>query len=1029
MERAGFKSTTPSALWRDRNYSQPRLFFTDNWLWFANSFWKKDAKNMNSSKTKIVVLLVVALSGAIAFLNFSGPNRSRSTAGIDRVNPRSPDSAARVREVYGKLPLAFEQNRGQADEATNFRARGAGYTLSLSPTEAVFVLARGTDETSSAMVDMKLVGADPGAAVEGRNELEGKVNYLIGNDPAEWRTNIPIFSRVHYSQVYPGIDVIYYGNQRRLEYDFVVAPGSDAGAIALEFAGAEKMEMEVATGDLLLGIGEKTIRQHKPIVYQEINGGRRKIEGRYAIRSSGQVGFEVGEYDASAALIIDPVLEYSTFLGGNGSGENEVATSIAVDSAGNAYVAGYTDSTDFPIANAVQGTHAGVIDVFVTKLNAAGSALVYSTYLGGNAFDGCGGIAVDSAGNVYLAGSTASSNFPTVNAVQAAWGGNASPDAFVAKLNAAGSALVYSTYLGGNSFDGASSIAVDSTGNAYVTGGTGSTNFPTVNALQSAFTSPADAFVTKINAAGSALVYSTYLGGIGDDHGSSIAVDSTGSVYVTGATYSTNFPTANALQATRGGDRDAFITKVNAAGSALVYSTYLGGSDMDFANSIAVDSAGNAYATGATFSINFPTANALQNAIGGQSDAFVTKLNAAGSALVYSTYLGGNGYDVGSDIALDAASNAYVTGSTLSTNFPTVNAFQSAIGHVDFDDVFVTKFNAAGSALVYSSYLGGTDYDYGSGIALDSAGNAYVTGSTSSRCFPTSTGAFDTTWSFGFPDAFITKVSETAQPSTLTPCPSQLLNIATRTRVLAGDGVLIGGFIVTGNDGAGKRMLIRGIGPSLNVPGALANPTLELYDSFAGNPPFASNDDWITHRAEVEATGIPPSNDLESAIVITLQPGAFTVVLRGQNNGVGIGVVEVYDLDAAAPAMLANISGRGFVGTGDNVMIGGFIVGGSGSADARVIVRGLGPSLSALGVTGPLPDPVIDLKNANGTTLLSNDDWQQGQPTEITSLGLAPSDSRESALVASLPHGNYTAILRGKNNTTGVGVVEVYNVP
>jgi Beta-propeller repeat len=983
---------------------------------------------MNSSKTKTIAFAALALSGAIAFLNLAGTNPSRSTAAIDRAKLEA-DSVAQVREAYGKLPLAFEQNRGQANEATNFRARGAGYTLSLSPAEAVFILTRGTDDTSSAVVDLKLVGADPAAAVEGRNELEGKVNYLIGNDPAQWRTNIPIFSRVHYSQVYPGIDVIYYGNQRRLEYDFVVAPGSDAGAIALEFAGAEKMEVDGATGDLLLRIGEKIIRQHKPIVYQETDAGRREVEGHYALRSNGRVGFEVGEYDASAALIIDPVLEYSTFLGGNGSGENEIATSIAVDSTGNAYVAGNTDSTDFPIANAVQGTQAGVADVFVSKLNAAGSALIYSTYLGGNGFDGCSGIAVDSAGNVYLAGATLSSNFPTVNAVQATWGGNASSDAFVAKLNAAGSALVYSTYLGGTGSDGAAAIAVDSTGNAYVTGGTESTNFPTANAFQSALASPADAFVTKFNAAGSALVYSTYLGGIGEDRGRSIAVDSTGSVYVTGYTYSANFPTANALQAARAGDRDAFVTKVNPAGSALVYSTYLGGSDMDFGNSIAVDSAGNAYATGATFSTNFPTANALQNANAGLSDAFVTKLNAAGSALIYSTYLGGNGFDVGSGIALDAGRNAYVTGSTESTDFPTANAFQGAIGYPGFDDVFLTKVNAAGSALVYSSYLGGTDYDFGMGIALDSAGNAYVTGSTSSRCFPTTTGAFDTTWGFGFPDAFITKVSDTAQPSTLTPCPSQLLNIAARTRVLAGDGVLISGFIVTGSDSAGKRMLIRGIGPSLSVPGALANPILELYDSFVQNPPFVTNDDWITNRAEVEATGIPPSNDLESAIVITLQPGAFTAVLRGKNNGVGIGVLEVYDLDAGAPAILSNISGRGFVGTGDNVMIGGFIAGGEGTADTRVVVRGLGPSLSAFGVTGALPDPIIDLKNANGATLISNDDWQQGQPTEINSLGLAPSDTRESALIVALPHGNYTAILRGKGNTTGIGVVDIYHVP
>ena len=962
---------------------------------------------------------------------------------------------AQAREAYGQLPLSFEENRGQANESVDFVARGPGYALALSPTEAIFALQKpddgdrngaasqvrkisnslsqpdqvsGIHPTKSTVLRMNLVGANPAAKAAGQNELEGRVNYFIGNDPAKWRKRISTFGRVRYTEVYPGIDLVYYGNQRRLEYDFVVGPGRDARAIALEFLGADEVEVDAATGDLLIRVAKETVRQHKPVVYQEINGTRREVEGRYAVRSGGRVGFEIGQYDASAALIIDPVLQYSTFLGGNGKGGNEVATTIAVDSSGNAYVAGYTDSTDFPIANAIQATQAGNIDVFVTKLNAAGSALVYSTYLGGSAFDGCSGIAVDSAGNVYLAGATASSNFPTVNPVQATWAGNASPDAFVAKLNAAGSALVYSTYLGGSNFDGASDIAVDSAGNAYVTGGTGSTNFPTANALQSSFAGIADGFITKFNAAGSALVYSTYLGGSGEDHPNSIAVDSTGSVYVAGYTYSTNFPTANAIQAIRGGDRDGFVTKVNAAGTALVYSTYLGGIDMDFANSIAVDSAGNAYVTGTTSSANFPTANAIQSIFGGELDAFVTKLNAAGSALVYSTYLGGNRYEIGSGIALDSARNAYVTGSTISTNFPTANAFQSAIGQVELDDVFVTKLNAAGSALVYSSYLGGTDYDNGYGIAVDSAGNAYVTGSTSSRCFPTTTGAFDTTWSLGFPDGFVTKVSETAQPSTLTPCPSQLLNIATRTRVLPGDGALIGGFTVTGGNII-KRMLIRGLGPSLNVPGALANPTLELYDSFAGNPPFRSNDDWITNRAEVEATGIPPSNDLESAIVISLQPGPFTAVLRGKDNGVGIGVVEVYDLNPDAGPILSNISGRGFVGTGDNVMIGGFIVGGSGSADARVVVRGLGPSLSAFGVAGALPDPIVDLKNANGTTLMSNDDWQQGQPTQINSLGLAPSDTHESALVITVPHGNYTAILRGKGNTTGIGVVEIYNVP
>ena len=928
---------------------------------------------------------------------------------------------AQTREAYGKLPLSFEANRGQADESINFLARGAGYTLALSPTDATFLLARGSDE-SSTVLRMNLVGANPGAAVEGLNKLEGKVNYLIGNDPPKWRTNIPTFSRVRYSEVYPGIDVVYYGNQRGLEYDLVVGPGRNPGAITLAFANAQRIEVEGATGDLLMGIGEKTIRQHRPIVYQETIAGRRQVQGRYALRGDRQVGFEVGEYDASAALIIDPVLEYSTFLGGNGSDQAE---SIAVDSTGNAYVAGFTESTDFPIAHAAQGTKAGVFDVFVTKLNAAGTALVYSTYIGGSDSELCWGLAVDSAGNAYVTGSTVSTNFPTVNALQSTSGGGGWSDAFVAKLNAAGSALVYSTYLGGNKSDFANSIAVDSTGSAYVTGYTESPNFPTANALQSGFGGTADAFVTKLNAAGTALVYSTYLGGSSEDRGDGIAVDSAGNAFVTGSTLSSNFPTANALQAVRGGDRDAFVTKLNVAGTALVYSTYLGGVSIEFSDGIALDSAGNAYVTGATLSTNFPTANALQSSTGGSFDAFITKLNATGTALVYSTYLGGDDLESGNSIALDSAGRAYVTGVTLSANFPTANAFQGTIGRAGFEDAFVAKLNAAGSALVYSTYLGGTDRDNAFGIAVDSAGNAYVAGQTSSRCFPTTAGAFDTSWPLG-EEAFITKISETAQQSALTPCPSQLLNVATRLRVLTGESALIGGFIITGNEG--KRVIIRGIGPSLTgIQGALANPTLQLFDS--GQFLVGSNDDWKQNQTEVQNTGIPPTHDLESAIVTTLQPGAYTAVLRGQNNGIGIGVVEVYDLDPAANATVANIGSRGFVETGDNAMIGGFIIGGNGQADARVVIRGLGPSLAAFGITNALQNPTLDLKNANGTTLISNDDWQQGQPTEINQLNLAPGDSRESALVAVLPHGNYTAILRGKNNTTGVGVVEVYNVP
>jgi hypothetical protein len=414
----------------------------------------------------------------------------------------------------------------------------------------------------------------------------------------------------------------------------------------------------------------------------------------------------------------------------------------------------------------------------VTKINASGTALVYSTYLGGSTVDFSSGIAVDASGNAYVTGGTFSTNFPTANALQATLTGTR--NAFVTKLNPTGSALVYSTYLGGNGGnagfgfgDFGSGIVADASGNAYVTGKTTSTNFPTVNALQSTLGGFENAFVTKINPTGSALVYSTYLGGSGSDEGSSIAVDASGNVYITGFTTSTNFPTANALQSTLAGIpglADVFVTKINATGSALVYSTYLGGSEVDFGNGIAVDTSGNAYVTGSTVSTNFPTANALQATLAGCCNAFVTKMNASGSALIYSTYLGGSGNgkfgDGGSSIAVDALGNAYVTGSTLSTNFPTANALQPTFGGGN-GDAFVTKINPIGSALVYSTYLGGNNTDLATGIAVDACGNAYMIGSTSSTNFPTANALQPTLGGSG--NAFVAKIgSVDITPPTIT---------------------------------------------------------------------------------------------------------------------------------------------------------------------------------------------------------------------------------------------------------------------
>jgi hypothetical protein len=501
----------------------------------------------------------------------------------------------------------------------------------------------------------------------------------------------------------------------------------------------------------LLSLPGGEVAERAPVVYQEVAGARKAVEGRFVLRGAREVGFEVGAYERDQPLVLDPLLVYSTYLGGSG-GDQGLA--IAVDGSGNTFITGETESTNFPTTpGSFQVTNAGFQQVFVAKLNAAGSALVYSTYLGGGGGSNIAvGIAVDASGNAYLTG-IAGGDFPTVNPFQATPGDVS--DAFVAKVNAAGSGLVYSSYLGGSGFDLGRAIAVDASGNAYVTGDTQSTNFPTANPLQAAPAGGRDAFVSKVNAAGSSLVYSTYLGGSDGDIGRGIAVDASGNLYVTGDTLSTDFPTANAFQpAYGGGIADVFVTKLNAAGSAFVYSTYLGGSGDDGGFAIALDASRNAYVTGFVESTDFPTVGAFDTTLGGASDAFVAKLNAAGSSLVYSTYLGGGDSDEGHSIAVGPSGSAYVTGDTFSTDFPTTNALQPTFGGLV--DAFVAKVSPSGSALVYSTYLGGSSYDGGGGIALGASGNAYVAGSTSSTNFPTAS-PFQAA-NGGTVDAFVTKL-------------------------------------------------------------------------------------------------------------------------------------------------------------------------------------------------------------------------------------------------------------------------------
>lgn len=724
-----------------------------------------------------------------------------------------------ISQTYGKLPMSFEANQGQSDKQVKFLARGSGYTLFLTDTEAVLALrkvdpkvkeekkaenrpadfkkAAHSEKVEYTTMRMKLEGANANSPVVGLAELPGKVNYFIGNDPAKWHTNIPTYSKVQYSEVYPGINLVYYGNQAQLEYDLVVQPGADPNQIKLSFKGTEDLRTDTS-GDLILRAGGGEVRLVKPGVYQNINGVKKGISVKYVLNkpdpgghatASLTVGIEVAAYDKTKSLIIDPVLSYSTYLGGEGS---EFGLGIAVDGSGNAYVAGFTDSPNFPTASPLQSANNGSVDVFVSKFNATGSALIYSTYLGGSGDDSDYGIGVDGSGNAYVAGSTDSTDFPTVNPLQSVNRGFG--DVFVSKLNASGSALVYSTYLGGTGPDEEWGMAVDAAGNAYVTGSTGSICidvgqfcYPTtVSAFQGLFIGgTTDAFVTKLNTDGSALVYSTYLGGGGDETAYGIAVDGSGNAYVTGYTASTDFPTASPLFGSDATNGNAFVTKFNSSGSGLVYSTYLGGSNgAEIGNAIAVF-AGEAYVTGLTSSSNFPTASPLQGTIGGGTDAFVTRINGAGSALVYSTYLGGSGDDHGDGIAVDGAGNANVAGVTASTDFPTANAFQSSFGGgISDGDAFVARFKPAGTALDYSSYLGGSNDEHSGAIAVDITGNAYVTGYTGSTDFPTcphtpasplcpSTGTPLQEANAGSSDAFVAKISSSGD---ITP-PAAPINL------------------------------------------------------------------------------------------------------------------------------------------------------------------------------------------------------------------------------------------------------------
>jgi uncharacterized protein (DUF2141 family) len=701
-----------------------------------------------------------------------------------------------------KVPLGFVPNVGQADPRARFYAQGSGYSFAFTPGAAKLAVA---GEGGGVSLDLRFLGANSDASPEGRGTLPGTANFLYGNDPTKWHTAVPTYGQVAYSELWPGIDMLFAGRDGRLEYTFEVQPGARVKDIGLAYDGADALSID-AEGNLRIQTSAGVLTDSRPDTYQVVDGARVGVESHFVLRSATTFGLAVGAYDPRLPLVIDPGLVYSTFLGGSG---DDRAFAIAIDAAGNAYVTGSTASTNFPTTLGAYDTsyNGGATDVFVTKLNSSGTVL-YSTYIGGSSGDQGLAIAVDANGFAYVTGFTGSSNFPTqkdplttppVSTVYRPTYQGGSTDAFVTKLNQAGTGLVFSTYAGGSGADQGWGIAVHSSGDVYVTGDTTSTNIgvtPAPFRLQQSLSGPMDAFFLRLDRFAAAAAYMTYLGGSGSDSARAIFVDASRNVYLTGGTTSSNFPTvAGSFDTSFNGVEDAFATKLTYGGSMTVggvsydtynygYSTYLGGSGTDRGLGITVDGTTRAYLTGLTNSTTFPTTTGAfaTSYGGGANDAFVTKFNPGGGTLAYSTYLGGTGDDRGQGIALDAAMDAHVAGRTSSSNFPTtLGAFDTSYN--GGDDAFVTKFNPLGSGLLYSTFLGGSNgpsgnNDQGMSIAVDTSGNAYVTGLTASSNFPTTAGAYDTTFNGAPNDAFVTKLDMIGAPYTMTLTPATATNTA-----------------------------------------------------------------------------------------------------------------------------------------------------------------------------------------------------------------------------------------------------------
>jgi hypothetical protein len=668
------------------------------------------------------------------------------------------DEADVTKSAIQEAVSLFYENLGQInDNEVKFYGRIPGGWIGFAESRTLLWMDGATES-----VTIHFESAEAMAPI-GSGIASHRTNYFLGDRGTF--TDVSGFSGVHYEGLWPGIDLVYEATAEGAKYEFRIAPGANPSDIQLKSEGHDS---------LLVKADSVTIKKADGMFVDEglkINQDDIEIDGQLISIEDDLFGFEVDAYDRSKTLIIDPLI-YSTYVGWS---LDDSGRSIAVDSSGNAYVTGFTASSNFPTLNAYDDTFNGGYDTFIFKLNAIGNDLLYSTFVGGSQVDEGFSIAVDESGNAFVTGRTTSNDFPIYTVGNSSIGG---PGVFVVKLNAAGNGLLYSTIIGASNDDFGRSIAIDASGNAYVTGETWSSSFPTVNAYDNSLNGSCDTFVFKLNATGNGLVYSTYVGGNEYDYGRSIAIDLSGNAYVSGFTWSSDFPVVSAYDSWLDGLTDSFVFKLNATGSGLLYSTFVGGTSEDDGRSIAVDPSGNAYVTGETNSFDFPTQNAFDSSLNGSSDVFVFKLNATGNELLYSTFVGGEAIESGSSITVDIAGIAYVTGGTMSSDFPLMNAHDDSLAGLS--DAYVFKLNATGNGLLYSTFVGGSDGDSGASIAIDTAGNAYVTGSTTSTDFPL-LNAYDNTYDGGMSGDAIVFCLDTITTLTTTTTPTDTTTTTTAT--------------------------------------------------------------------------------------------------------------------------------------------------------------------------------------------------------------------------------------------------------